>query len=87
MNVGKMLFAQVMEFGPWKTFGRINEPHRGGSGVRTLGSADLFRIIAFAQLTWRKTLPDIEMCLTVCPVFANYDGHFPVVKQQDVGAF
>ncbi|WP_232431329.1 DUF4372 domain-containing protein, partial [Cupriavidus sp. UYPR2.512] len=29
MNVGKTLFAQVMEFVPWKTFGRIIEKHRG----------------------------------------------------------
>jgi hypothetical protein len=32
MNVGKTLFAQVMEFVPWKTFGRIIERHRGDSG-------------------------------------------------------
>jgi hypothetical protein len=29
MNVGKTLFAQVMEFVPWKTFGRIIERHKG----------------------------------------------------------
>ena len=51
MNVGKTLFAQVMEFVPWKTFGRIIERHRGDAGVRTLGCADLFRVMAFAQLS------------------------------------
>ena len=64
MNVGKTLFAQVMEFVPWKTFGRIIERHHGDAGVRTLGCADLFRIIAFAQLTWRESLRDIEVCLS-----------------------
>lgn len=63
MNVGKTLFAQVMEFVPWKTFGRIIERHHGDAGVRTLGCADLFRVIAFAQLTWRESLRDIEVCL------------------------
>ena len=63
MNVGKTLFAQVMEFVPWKTFGRIIDRHRGDAGVRTLGCADLFRIMAFAQLTWRESLRDIEACL------------------------
>ena len=63
MNVGKTLFAQVMEFVPWKTFGRIIERHGGDSGVRTLGCADLFRVMAFAQLTWRESLRDIEVCL------------------------
>lgn len=63
MNVGKTLFAQVMEFVPWKTFGRIIERHKGDAGVRTLGCADLFRVMAFAQLTWRESLRDIEACL------------------------
>ena len=64
MNVGKTLFAQVMEFVPWKTFGRIVERHKGDAGVRTLGCAELFRVMAFAQLTWRESLRDIEVCLT-----------------------
>ena len=63
MNVGKTLFAQVMEFVPWKTFGRIIERHKGDAGVRTLGCADLFRIMAFSQFTWRESLRDIEVCL------------------------
>jgi hypothetical protein len=63
MNLGKTLFAQVMEFVPWKTFGRIIERHRGDAGVRTLGCADLFRIMVFSQLTWRESLRDIEVCL------------------------
>jgi hypothetical protein len=63
MNVGKTLFAQVMEFVPWKTFARIIERHKGDLGVRTLGCADLFRIMAFSQLTWRESLRDIEVCL------------------------
>jgi hypothetical protein len=64
MNVGKTLFAQVMEFVPWKTFGRIIDRHKGDAGVRTLDCADLFRVMAFAQLTWRESLRDIEVCLT-----------------------
>ena len=63
MHVGKTLFAQVMEFVPWKTFGRIIERHQGDAGVRTLGCADVFRVMAFAQLTWRESLRDIEVCL------------------------
>jgi hypothetical protein len=54
----------VMEFVPWKTFGRIVERHKGNMAVRTLGCADLFRVMAFAQLTWRESLRDIEACLT-----------------------
>jgi hypothetical protein len=64
MNVGKTLFAQVMEYVPWKTFGRIIDRHGGDAGVRTLSCADLFRVMVFAQLTWRESLRDIEVCLT-----------------------
>jgi hypothetical protein len=64
MNIGKTLFAQVMEHVPWKTFGRIIERHNGDAGVRTLSCADVFRVMAFAQLTWRESLRDIEVCLT-----------------------
>jgi hypothetical protein len=63
MNAGKTLFAQVMEFIPWKTFGRITAKHEGDYSVRTLSCADLFRILAFSQLTWRESLRDIEACL------------------------
>ena len=63
MNVGKTLFAQVMEYVPWKNFSRIIERHNGDAGVRTLDCADLFRVMAFSQLTWRESLRDIEACL------------------------
>jgi len=60
MNVGKTLLAQVMEFVPWETFGRIIKRHKDDAGIHTLGCADLFRLMAFAQLTWRESMRDIE---------------------------
>jgi hypothetical protein len=63
MNTGKTLFAQIMEFVPWKGFGRIVARHRGDAGTRKLSSTELFRILAFSQLTWRESLRDIEACL------------------------
>jgi hypothetical protein len=50
VDIGKTLFAQVMEFVPWKTFTRIIERHKGDAGVRTLGCADLFRVMALSQM-------------------------------------
>lgn len=64
MNMGKTLFAQVMEFVPWKNFSRIINRYAGDVGMRTLSCADLFRIMAFSQLTWPESLRDIEVCLT-----------------------
>ncbi len=61
MNVGKTLFAQVMEYVLWKTFGRIIDQHDGGAGVRTLGCADLFRVIPFIprSLQWSSAMRKI----------------------------
>lgn len=56
MSVGKTLFAQVMEYLPWKTFGRIIDRQGGDAEVRTLDCANLFRVMAFSQLTWRESL-------------------------------
>jgi IS4 transposase len=64
MYVGKTLFAQVMEFVPWTSFTRIVDRYRGNSGVRTLSCAEQFRAMAFAQLTWRESLRDIEVSLS-----------------------
>ena len=64
MNTGRTLFAQVMEFVPWTSFARIVQRYRGNAGVRTLSCAEQFRAMAFAQLTWRESLRDIEASLS-----------------------
>lgn len=64
MNFGRTLFSQIMEYVPWKTFERIVDRYQGDAGVRTLDCADVFRVMAFSQLTWRESLRDIEVCLT-----------------------
>ena len=63
MYLGKTLFAQVMDFLPWKTFHRIVDRYAGDHRIRTLSCAEQFRIMAFAQLTYRESLRDIEACL------------------------
>jgi len=64
VHAGKTLFAQVMEFVPWTSFARIVHRYGGNSGVRTLSCAEQFRAMAFAQLTWRESLRDIEASLS-----------------------
>jgi len=63
MNQGKTLFAQIMEFVPWTSFARIVTRYGGDSGVRSLPCTEQFRAMAFAQLTYRESLRDIEACL------------------------
>ena len=63
MNAGKTLFAQIMEFVPWTSFTRIVDRYAGNAGVRRMTCAEQFRVMAFAQLTWRESLRDIEVTL------------------------
>ena len=64
MNSGKTLFAQLMDFLPWSTFTRIVSRYGGDWRVRTLSCAEQYRAMAFAQLTYRESLRDIETCLS-----------------------
>src|SRR6516225_10792874 len=63
MYIGKTLFAQIMDFIPWTSFGRIVARYHGNARVRTLPCTEQFRVMAFAQITWRESLRDIEACL------------------------
>ena len=63
MYTGKTLFTQIMDFLPWKTFHRLVSRYNGDYRVRTLPCAEHFRVLAFAQLTYRESLRDIEACL------------------------
>jgi len=64
MNVGKTLFAQVIGYVALEDFRTHHRPPQWGAGVRTLDCTDLFRVMAFSQLTWREPLLDAEVCLT-----------------------
>jgi transposase len=64
MNTGKTLFAQLMDFLPWTTFTRLVNRYGGDRYVKSLTCAEQFRIMAFAQLTYRESLRDIEVCLS-----------------------
>jgi hypothetical protein len=64
MNTGKTLFAQLMDYLPWSTFTRIVARYDGDHRIRTLSCAEQYRVMAFAQLTYRESLRDIEVCLS-----------------------
>jgi len=64
MNTGKTLFAQIMDFLPWTTFTRLVSRYGGDRYAKSLTCAEQFRIMAFAQLTYRESLRDIEVCLS-----------------------
>ena len=64
MYIGKTLFAQLMDFLPWSTFSRLVDRYDGDLRVRTLTCGEQYRAMAFAQLTYRESLRDIETCLS-----------------------
>jgi hypothetical protein len=53
-----------MEFVPWTSFTRIVVRYSGDARVSTLPCTEHFRIMAYAQLTWRESLRDIEATLS-----------------------
>ena len=67
MNAGKLLFAQLMDFLPWTSFARSVARHGGDFRVRSLTCTEQYRAMAFAQLTYRESLRDIEACLNAQP--------------------
>jgi hypothetical protein len=63
MNQGRTVFAQVMELISHNEFNRCLERYSGNQRVRRLSCWDQFLAMAFAQLTYRESLRDIEVCL------------------------
>jgi hypothetical protein len=63
MYTGKLIFAQVLDHLPQHTFRRCVERYGGNQHVKRFTCQDQFRCMAFAQLTYRESLRDIEACL------------------------
>lgn len=63
MHSGRILFAQLLDFIPRHEFNRCVRRYGGNHRIRTFSSWDQFLSMAFAQLTGRESLRDIETCL------------------------
>jgi hypothetical protein len=63
MNVGQTIFSQLMEFAPRYEFRLCVERYHGDHKVQSFSCWDQFLTMAFAQLTYRESLRDIEACL------------------------
>ena len=63
MHQGKLVFSQVMAYLPLSTFRRCVSTHRGEHKVKDFSCLDQFLAMAFAQLTYRESLRDIEVNL------------------------
>jgi hypothetical protein len=63
MNTGKTIFAQVMDFLPLNEFRKCVKRYQGNYKLKSFSCLDQFLCMAFAQLTYRESLRDIETCL------------------------
>jgi hypothetical protein len=67
VTFGRTLFSQIMDFVPWTSFDRIVSRYGGDIRVRSLRCSEQFRIMTFAQMTYRESLRDIEACVGAQP--------------------
>jgi len=63
MNAGKTVFAQLMDFIPLYEFRKCVDHYQGNYKVKSFSCWDQYLSMAFAQLTYRESLRDIEACL------------------------
>jgi hypothetical protein len=63
MHSGKIVFSQIMDFLPMHEFRKCVKRYKGNFNIQTFSCLDQFLCMAFAQLTYRESLRDIEVCL------------------------
>lgn len=63
MYSGQTIFSQLMQQLPWWRFQTLVDRYQGDYKVKTFTCAEHFRVMAFAQLTYRESLRDIEACM------------------------
>ena len=63
MFAGSTIFSQLMDLLPWRRFNTCVTRYKGDYKVKTFKCTEHFRVLAFAQLTYRESLRDIEACL------------------------
>ena len=80
MYAGKTLFAQLMDFLPWRSFELCVQRYRGDHRARALTCAEQFRVMAFAQLTYRESLRDIETFTRQSTLLGIIDAHANAVS-------
>lgn len=74
MNSGQSIFAQLMSFIPRCEFRRSVERYHGNYKIKSFSCWDQFLTMAFAQLTFRESLRDIEACLRASPTKLYHSG-------------
>jgi len=74
MNFGRTIFSQLLDFLPRDVFQRCVQRYDGNHNIQTFSCFDQYLAMAFAQLTGRESLRDIEASLNVAPVSLYHMG-------------
>jgi transposase len=74
MHSGRLIFAQLLDFLPRYEFNKCVDRFHGNRRVRSFSCWDQFLVMAFAQLTYRESLRDIEACLRAFPAQLYHGG-------------
>lgn len=74
MPTGRIIFAQIMDFIPRYEFKKLVDKYQGNYRIRTFTCWDQWLCMSFAQLSFRESLRDIEVCLNVQPEKLYYMG-------------
>ena len=86
MNQGKTVFAQIIDFLPKRQFRRCVERYKGNYRVRSFTCFDQFLCMAFAQLTYRESLRDIQCCLRAMDAKLYHSGFRGNVSKSNLAA-
>ena len=87
MSIGKTIFAQLMDFLPMHEFRKCVQLYRGNYKVRIFSYLDQFLCMAFAQLSYRESLRDIEVCLRAVQMKLYHMGIRGKVSQIDISLY
>ena len=68
MNAGKTIFSQLMDFIPPYVFQKCVDQYNGNYKVKSFSCWDQYLCMAFAQLTYRESLRDIQVCLRAAQI-------------------
>ena len=85
MHEGRLIFAQLMDFIPKRDFDDSVNRYRGNYRVRDFSCRDQFLAMAFAQLTYRESLRDIETCLNSVQPKLYHAGFRGTVSRSTLG--
>jgi hypothetical protein len=85
MNSGRFVLTQILDLIHWQTLSRLVSKYNAESKVRHFGVRQQLICMAFAQLTWRNGLRDIEACLNAKPEELYLSGLSGTSSQIDFG--